>query len=85
MESICWGTTGRLTMSQESITDLEEFGKATKLACTTADISLGFMTVDYFSHAIMIEVKMLQVFTTGTSDALQTYTVTCSHVRSSKS
>ena len=32
---------GRLTMSQESITDLEGFGKAIKLDCTTADTSIG--------------------------------------------
>ena len=32
---------GRFTMSQESITDLEGFGKAIKLDCTTADTSIG--------------------------------------------
>jgi len=32
---------GRLTMSQESITDLEGFGKALKLDCTTADTSVA--------------------------------------------
>ena len=32
---------GRLTMSQESITDLEGFSKALKLDCTTADTSIG--------------------------------------------
>jgi hypothetical protein len=32
---------GRFTMSQESITDLEGFGKALKLDCTTADTSVA--------------------------------------------
>jgi hypothetical protein len=40
-----WGITlssaGRFTMSQESITDLEGFGKALKLDCTTADTSIA--------------------------------------------
>ena len=40
-----WGVSlssaGRFTMSQESITDLEGFGKATKLDCTTADTSIA--------------------------------------------
>lgn len=40
-----WGLTlsssGRFTMSQESITDLEGFGKALKLDCTTADTSIA--------------------------------------------
>ena len=45
------GTAGRLTMSQESITDLEGFGKATKLACTTADTSLAANELLIFSHA----------------------------------
>ena len=40
-----WGigllSSGRFTMSQESITDLEGFGKALKLDCTTADTSIG--------------------------------------------
>jgi len=34
-------SSGRLTMSQESITDLEGFGKALKLDCTTADTSVA--------------------------------------------
>ena len=45
------GTAGRLTMSQESITDLEGFAKATKLACTTADTSLAANELLIFSHA----------------------------------
>ena len=40
-----WGislsSAGRFTMSQESITDLEGFGKALKLDCTTADTSIA--------------------------------------------
>ncbi len=40
-----WGITldsaGRFTMSQESITDLEGFGKALKLDCPTADTSIA--------------------------------------------
>ena len=40
-----WGvslsSSGRFTLSQESITDLEGFGKATKLDCTTADTSIA--------------------------------------------
>ncbi len=40
-----WGialsSDGRFTMSQASITDLEGFGKATKLDCTTADTSIA--------------------------------------------
>jgi hypothetical protein len=40
-----WGialsSDGRFTMSQESITDLEGFGKALKLDCTTADTSIA--------------------------------------------
>jgi len=34
-------TDGRYTVSQESITDLEGFGKALKIACTTADTSIA--------------------------------------------
>ena len=40
-----WGialsSNGRFTMSQASITDLEGFGKALKLDCTTADTSIA--------------------------------------------
>ncbi len=40
-----WGialsSDGRFTMSQASITDLEDFGKALKLDCTTADTSIA--------------------------------------------
>ena len=40
-----WGislsSSGRFTLSQESITDLEGFGKALKLDCTTADTSIA--------------------------------------------
>jgi len=34
-------TAGRYTVTQESITDLEGFGKALKIACTTADTSIA--------------------------------------------
>ena len=34
-------TDGRYTVSQESITDLEGFGKCLKIACTTADTSIA--------------------------------------------
>ena len=42
---------GRYTVTQESITDLEGFPKALKLACTTADTSIGageFLGLSYF-------------------------------------
>ena len=39
--AISLSSAGRFTMSQESITDLEGFGKALKLDCTTADTSIA--------------------------------------------
>ena len=60
-------TAGRLTMSQESITDLSGFSKAIKLACTTADTSIAA------DEAGLIEQKFegqdLQQLKKGTSDA----------------
>lgn len=46
------GTSGRLTMTQESITDLEGFSKATKLACTTADTSIAANELLIFSQLL---------------------------------
>ncbi len=61
------GTSGRLTMSQESITDLAGFSKATKLACTTADTSIASNELLIFSHAF--EGQNLQGLQKGFSTA----------------
>ena len=45
------GTAGRLTMTQESITDLPGFTKCVKLACTTADTSIA--AAEYFLLVII--------------------------------
>lgn len=62
-------TSGRLTMTQESITDLAGFSKALKIACTTADTSLG--AAEYFTIAQVFEGQDCQRLKKGTSDAEQ--------------
>jgi hypothetical protein len=61
------GTAGRLTMTQESITDLAGFTKCVKLACTTADTSIAAAEYLIFSHNI--EGQNLQHLAKGTSSA----------------
>jgi len=61
------GTAGRLTMTQESITDLPGFTKCVKLACTTADTSIAAAEYLIFSHNI--EGQNLQQLAKGTSSA----------------
>ena len=60
-------TAGRLTMTQESITDLEGFTKCIKYACTTADTSIG--ASEYFIQTHAIEGQNLQHINKGTSSA----------------
>ena len=60
-------TAGRLTMSQESITDLSGFSKAIKLACTTADTSIAADEVALLEQRF--EGQDLQQLKKGTSDA----------------
>ena len=60
-------TSGRLTQSQATVTDLPGFANALKLECTTADTS-----IDASENAILqyrIEGQDLQQFKKGTSDA----------------
>ena len=61
------GTAGRLTMTQESITDLPGFTKCVKLACTTADTSIAAAEYLLLSHNI--EGQNLQHLAKGTSSA----------------
>ena len=61
------GTAGRLTMSQETITDLPGFGNALKLNCTTADTSIAAGEFLVLSHRL--EGQDLQQLKKGTSDA----------------
>ena len=62
------GTAGRLTMTQESITDLPGFNKCVKFACTTADTSIG--AAEYFLCTMQaIEGQNLQQLAKGTSSA----------------
>jgi len=60
-------TAGRLTMTQESITDLPGFTKATKLACTTADTSIA--ASEFLMLGTRFEGKDLQHLKKGTSSA----------------
>lgn len=60
-------TAGRLTMTQESITDLVGFTKCIKYACTTADTSLA--ATEYFIQSHSIEGQNLQHLAKGTSSA----------------
>ena len=66
-----WGITldsaGRFTMSQESITDLEGFGKALKLDCTTADTSIASSEVLFLYQKF--EGQFLQRMQKGFSSA----------------
>jgi hypothetical protein len=60
-------TSGRLTQSQATITDLPGFANALKLDCTTADTSIA---ADEYTHLqYRIEGQDLQQFKKGTSDA----------------
>ena len=61
------GTAGRLTMTQESITDLPGFTKCVKLACTAADTSIA--AAEYLLFAQSIEGQNLQHLAKGTSSA----------------
>jgi hypothetical protein len=60
-------TAGRYTVSQESITDLEGFGKALKIACTTADTSIA--STERFMLVQRIEGFNLQGLEKGFSTA----------------
>lgn len=60
-------TAGRLTMTQEAITDLDGFTKCTKFACTTADTSIG--ASEYFILSHNIEGQNVQHLAKGTSSA----------------
>jgi len=60
-------TAGRLTMSQESITDLSGFAKAVKLDCTTADTSIA--SNERLIFVQRFEGQDLQQIKKGTSDA----------------
>jgi len=60
-------TSGRITMTQESITDLAGFSKALKIACTTADTSLA--SSEYFTIAQSLEGSDCQRLKKGTSSA----------------
>ena len=60
-------TAGRLTMTQESVTDLPGFTKAVKLACTTADTSIG--ANEFLMLGTRFEGQNLQHLKKGTSSA----------------
>jgi len=60
-------TAGRLTMTQESVTDLPGFSKAIKLDCTTADTSVA--AGEYTAIAYKNEGQNVQVLQKGTSSA----------------
>ena len=60
-------TDGRLTMSQNSVTDLPGFTNSLKLACTTADTSVG--ASDYLLLSHRLEGQNLQQLKKGTSSA----------------
>ena len=60
-------TAGRLTMTQESITDLPGFTKAVKLACTTADTSIA--ANEFLMLGTRLEGQNLQHLKKGTSSA----------------
>jgi hypothetical protein len=60
-------TSGRLTMTQETISDLSGFTKAIKLACTTADTSIS--ANEFLMLGQRFEGQDLQQLKKGTSDA----------------
>jgi len=60
-------TAGRLTMAQESITDLPGFANACKLSCTTADTSIAAGEFMFLSQRM--EGQNLQQLKKGTSSA----------------
>jgi len=62
-----FNTSGRLTMSQETINDLPGFAKAIKLDCTTADTSIA--ADEYYVLQHRIEGQNLQRIKKGTSSA----------------
>ena len=62
-------TAGRLTMTQETITDLPGFTKCIKYACTTADTSIA--SNEEFGILYRMEGQDLQQFKKGTSGALR--------------
>ena len=61
------GTDGRLTMTQESITDLPGFNNAIKLDCTTADTSIA--AAEYGAFTYIVEAQDCQRMRKGHSDA----------------
>jgi len=61
------GTASRLTMTQDSPTDLNGFTKALKLDCTTVDTSIA--AAEYIMLHYRIEGQDLQQLKKGTSDA----------------
>jgi len=63
------GTAGRLTMTQEDITDLSGFPHALKLACTTADTSIAAGEFALLQHKF--EGQDVQQLKKNTSDAEQ--------------
>ena len=62
-----FNTSGRLTMTQEAITDLEGFANAIKLVCTTADTSIASGENVFIQHRL--EGQDLQQLKKGTSNA----------------
>ena len=60
-------TAGRLTMTQETITDLPGFANAIKLACTTVDTSIA--ATEFGRLSTRFEGQDLQQFKKGTSEA----------------
>ena len=60
-------TAGRLTMTQEAITDLSGFNNAIKLDCTTADTSVAAAEYGVFTY--IIEAQDCQKMMKGHSDA----------------
>ena len=62
-----FNTSGRLTMTQETITDLPGFSNCIKLACTTADTSIASGENVFLQHRF--EGQNLQQLQKGTSTA----------------
>ena len=60
-------TAGRLTMTQEGITDLPGFNNAIKLDCTTADTSIA--AAEYGAFTYIVEAQDCQRMRKGHSDA----------------
>jgi len=60
-------TAGRLTMTQEAVSDLAGFAKATKLACTTIDTSID--GAEFLQLVQKFEGQNLQRLKKGTSSA----------------